>query len=151
MAASQDGLVTLRVVVCGGGRTYLSLVGCWPDTVIRDRVFETRDALFAGWLSGRWAVVWSAEPVVLLRLAVVLVCAGCCWMEGTNQDEQAQRPIMMRAPKTYERAWTGKSARHCSCLGATGPVGRKLKLKLKHVGRPGGRGSCGRVDESKLG
>lgn len=80
---------------------------------------------------------------MLLRLAVVLVCAGCCWMEGTNQDEQAQRPIMMRAPKTYERAWTGKSARHCSCLGARGPEGRR-KLKLKHVGWP----AVGAVGES---
>lgn len=35
-------------------------------TLIRESVFETRDALFAG-LSGGW---WSAEPVVLLRLAV---------------------------------------------------------------------------------
>lgn len=91
MEASQDGLVTLRVVVCSGDSTYFSLVG-WLDTLTRDR--SLRHATRC--LLAEWAVVWSAEPVVLLRLAVVLVCAGCCWMEGTNQDEQAQRPIMMR-------------------------------------------------------
>ena len=96
MAASQDGLVTLRMVVCGGDLTYLSLVGWLAghaglDALIRESVFETRDALFAGW----WTVVWSAEPMVLLRLAVVV---GVRWvLEGTNQVEQWQRPIMMRS------------------------------------------------------
>lgn len=89
MAASQDGLVTLRMVVCGGDLTYLSLVG-WlaghaghaGHTLIRESVFETRDALFAGW----WTVVWSAEPMVLLRLAVVV---GVRWvLEGTNQESR---------------------------------------------------------------
>ena len=72
--------------------------------------------------------MWSAEPVVLLRLAVVLVCAGCCWMEGTNQDEQAQRPIMMRAPKTYE---LGPERAHVTAAALAREDG-----KLKHVGLP---------------
>ena len=95
MAASQDGLVTLRMVVCGGDLTYLSLVG-WlaghaGHTLIRESVFETRDALFAGC----WTVVWSAEPMVLLRLAVVVGVRAGCWKERIKSSS-GKRPIMMR-------------------------------------------------------
>lgn len=84
MAASQGALVTLRVVVCGGGRTW-----SWLSTLIREWQFgETRDALLVVWRScglraQRCCCDW---PWSFLRV-----------LNGTNQVEQWQRPIMMEA------------------------------------------------------